>query len=195
MAGDTKARILSATSTLFATRGMSVGLKEIVEQAGAPFGSLYHHFPGGKEELAESVIVAAGAFYRDIAVATIDLSLDLPANLRGFFAAAAEHLAESDYTGGCPIATVALEVANTNDRLRDACRRVFDSWVTDLEPLFTSSGLDETTSEMLAEHTLNSLEGAFILAKLRRDPGPLLSTGEAVAVLAEALLAAAPGDS
>ena len=195
MAGDTRARILDATSTLFATRGMSVGLKEVVEQAGAPFGSLYHHFPGGKEELAECVIDAAGAFYRDIAVATIDLSLDLPANLRNFFAAAAEHLAKSDYTGGCPIATVALEVANTNDRLRDACRRVFDSWVSDLEPLFTSSGLDEATSEMLAEHTLNSLEGAFILAKLRRDPGPLLSTGEAVAFLADALLTAAPGDT
>ena len=118
-----------------------------------------------------------------------------PENLRDYFAAAAEHLAESDYTGGCPLATVALEVANTNDRLRDACRRVFDSWVSDLEPLFTSSGLDEATAKMLAEHTLNSLEGAFILAKLRRDPGPLLSTGEAVALLADALLTAVPSDT
>lgn len=192
MASDTRARILDATTELFQLKGFSVGLKEITQRANAPFGSLYHHFPGGKEELAELVVRASREYYRDVAVESVDPSLDLPTNLRRFFAAAAAHLSESEYSGGCPIATVALEVANTNERLRHACRDVFNGWVSDLEPMFTSAGLDATTSTSLAMHTLNALQGAFILAKLRQDPSPLLSTGESIARLVEALMPTDP---
>ncbi len=88
-------------------------MKQIVAEANAPFGSLYHFFPGGKSELGEEVIRRSGQMYRELFEEIADQAPDLAGGVEDFFAGAAEVLRQTDYEDACPIATVALEVAST----------------------------------------------------------------------------------
>src|SRR6185312_16348333 len=105
----TRDRILFATAELFRRQGYNgTGLKQVVAEADAPFGSLYHHFPGGKAELGDEVIRKAGAFFQAMMTAIYD-SVDGTAEdaIRVSFRSAGETLEATDFEDACPIATVA----------------------------------------------------------------------------------------
>ena len=125
----TRDRILFAAAELFRRQGYNgTGLKQVVAEAEAPFGSLYHHFPGGKQELAEEVVGKAGAFFQELVTAVYDSEATPEESVCAVFAGAAETLEATDYEDACPIETVALEVASTDDRLRQATAAVFARW-------------------------------------------------------------------
>jgi AcrR family transcriptional regulator len=112
MSTPTRQRIVEAGADLLRVKGYTgTGVKEIVAAAEAPFGSLYHHFPGGKEQLGEAVIRWSGAMYGQLGPLIFDAAPDVVTGVRMFFAGAAEHLEETGWTDACPIATVALEGA------------------------------------------------------------------------------------
>ena len=187
----TKARLLETAAELFRRQGYaSTGLKQLTTQAGAPFGSLYHHFPGGKDELAEAVIRDSAGYYSDLALRSFDATLDPPDMVRAMFAGAAEHLRQSGYADACPVATVALEVASTNDRLRRATHDVFEVWLAWLESYFADAGMTDAAARASALHFLIALEGAFILCRAGRTTEALEVAGEAVAARVAAELAA-----
>src|SRR3984957_12694753 len=113
---STRERIVDASAELFRLQGYSAtGVKQIVTAAQAPFGSLYHHFPGGKEQLGAEAIRSSGALYEPLIPAIFDPAPDPPSAVRAFFAGAAELLHETDYADACPIATVSLEVSSTSE--------------------------------------------------------------------------------
>jgi len=117
----TRDRILYATAELFRRQGYSgTGLKQVVAEADAPFGSLYHHFPGGKQQLADEVIRGGGAFFQALVTAVYDEEATPGDSVTAVFEGAAETLTSTDFQDACPIATVALEVAGTNEQLRQA---------------------------------------------------------------------------
>ncbi|MGH3448550.1 MAG: TetR/AcrR family transcriptional regulator, partial [Nocardioidaceae bacterium] len=127
---DTRTRIRQAAATLFRRDGyQGTGLKRIAAESGAPFGSIYHFFPGGKEELAEDAVRASGAAYQQLVLTLLESADDPLESLSRAFDTAAEDLAATDYADACPIATLALEVASTNERLRAATSDVFTDWV------------------------------------------------------------------
>lgn len=179
----TQERLVTATAELFRLSGFhATSVKSIVERAGAPFGSMYHHFPGGKEELGVAAITTSGHAYGEL----IDLFFgddvaDLVEATRTFFAGAAWTLTESDYADACPIATVALEVASTNDALRKAAADVFDSWVSRAAERFIQHGVDPDDAPGLARVVIMLLEGAFILARTARSTTPLDDAGQVAA--------------
>jgi AcrR family transcriptional regulator len=188
MSTPTRQRIVEAGAELLRTKGYTgTGVKEIVAAAQAPFGSLYHHFPGGKEQLGEEVIRHSGGLYGELVPLVFDGAPDVVTGVRRFFAGAAEHLDESGWQDACPIATVALEVASTSEPLRQATADVFTSWIDALAPRFAAAGLDDARARDLAITTLCGLEGAFILARAWRTRQPLHLAGDAAA---EALAAA-----
>src|SRR5215472_11101791 len=126
----TRERIVQSSAELFRAQGYAAtGVKQIVEAAQAPFGSLYHFFPGGKEQLGAEAIRVSGALYELLIPAVIDPAPDPVTGVRAFFAGAAEHLVETDYEDACPIATVALEVSSSSETMRRACAETFDSWI------------------------------------------------------------------
>src|SRR5258708_29964571 len=145
--GNTKVRILDATAELFMRYGYTgTGLKQIVADANAPFGSLYHHFPGGKQELGVEVIHRSGAMYGDLVMSVFDAAPDLLTGVRDCFAGAAVVLVATDYADACPIETVALEVASSNEPLRIATAEVFESWIVSATARFGAAGLDDVTA-------------------------------------------------
>src|SRR3954447_7922360 len=161
MSTPTRQRIVEAGADLLRDKGYAgTGVKEIVAAAQAPFGSLYHHFPGGKEQLGEEVIRWGGAEYAKLGPLIFDAAPDVVTGVRMFFDGAADNLEESGWPAGCPIPTVALEVANTSEPLRRATAEVFASWVDGLAPRFVHAGLGEERARELAITFIASLEGA-----------------------------------
>ena len=184
MASDTKNRILETSGQLFRRQGyMGTGVKQIVEEAGAPFGSLYHFFPGGKEELGAETIRRSGMLYGLLFVEFLGPDVDLITGVCNFFAGAAQTLRETAYADACPIATVALEVSSTNEELRQACADVFNAWIEGGTDRFASAGISRTRSRQLMIQMLAGLEGAFVLSRALRSTEPVERAGEAVVEL------------
>src|SRR6478752_3524403 len=151
MATETRERIVQHSAELFRRQGFAgTGVKQIVAEASAPFGSLYHFFPGGKEQLGEEVIRTSGAMYGALIDAFFVPGADPVAATRNFFAGAAQTLRETDYADACPIATVALEVSSTSEPMRQACADVFNEWVDSATARLAESGLARKRSRALA---------------------------------------------
>lgn len=178
----TRQRIVNTSAELFRLQGYSAtGVKQIVTAAEAPFGSLYHFFPGGKEQLGAEAIRTSGAIYELLIPAVFDPAPDPVTGVRNFFAGAAEHLVETGYADACPIATVALEVSSTSETMRQACAEVFESWVDAGAKRFERDGLPATRARELTIAMLAALEGAFVLARALRTTEPLTIAGELMA--------------
>lgn len=167
---NTRDRLIVATADLFRRQGYTgTGVKQIVEAAGAPFGSMYHFFPEGKEELGSETIRWSGAIYGQLIDLFYVAGSDPVVATRRFFEAAADNVHETGYTDACPIATVALEVASTNEPLRRATADVFESWLAALDSHFVEAGLTKPQARNLSVSLFSLLEGAFILARATRD--------------------------
>ena len=165
----TKERIVDTTAQLFRRNGYTgTGLKQIVAQAGAPFGSIYHFFPGGKEQLGQEVIRRGGDYYRELVEAVFEAAPDAVTGTGDVFAGAAETLRQTDYADACPIATVALEVAGTNEPLREATAEVFESWIAAAAERLVAGGVPQERARDAAIAMLALLEGAFVLSRAMR---------------------------
>jgi AcrR family transcriptional regulator len=188
MAG-TKDRIMDSSAELFRRQGYTgTGIKQILAGANAPFGSLYHFFPGGKEQLGAETIRSSGQLYIQLFATIVMQAPDVPSAVSAFFSGAAETLVETDYADACPIATVALEVASTNEQLREACADVFDSWIAGATQYFAAAGIPQNTARELAISMLCLLEGAFVFCRAMRSTEPLHVAGaNAVAAVTSAL--------
>jgi AcrR family transcriptional regulator len=190
----TKERILDTTAELFRRHGYTgTGIKQIVENANAPFGSIYHFFPGGKEQLGEEVIRRAGQMYAEIVEAVLDAAPDPVTAVSDACLGAAEVLRATDYVDACPIATVALEVASSNDRLRQATADVFADWIARGTERLVEQGLPRRKAHEVAIVFIELLEGAFILSRAMRSTEPLeIAAGAAAAAVRAAVPAPRP---
>src|SRR5256885_4357048 len=138
----TKDRLVGAGAELFGRQGYNAtGVKQILAEASAPFGSLYHHFPGGKEQLGAETIRRSGYLYGQLFPAVVGPAPDLPTGIADFFAGAAQTLVETDYADACPIATVALEVSSVSEPMREACAEVFEGWLRGATARFAQGGI------------------------------------------------------
>jgi AcrR family transcriptional regulator len=170
----TRERLVAAGVGLFKVKGLNgTGVKEILERADAGFSSLYHYFPGGKDELAAEVIGRAGADYQRLVEAVWESQQDVVSGVREVFEGAAEVLEATDYADACPVATVALEVASSNEELRIATSDVFDSWIDSATSRLVGAGATADDARVLAHSLIALLEGAFLLCRAQRCTDPM----------------------
>ena len=175
----TRDRLVETSAELFRKQGYAAtGVKQIITNAQAPFGSLYHHFPGGKEELGAEAIRTSGALYELLIPAVFDPAPDLPTGVRDFFAGAAEHLVQTDYADACPIATIALETSSVSEPLRQACADVFERWIDAGAARHEDGGFTHVRARELTIAMLAALEGAFVLARATQTTEALHVAGE-----------------
>ena len=172
MPNDTRRRMIVTTSKLLERQGFhGTGLSQILEEANAPKGSMYFHFPGGKNQLAAEAIAAA-ADYIDRALRTHEGGTALEA-IDGYLGQMARWLASTDFSGGCPIATTALEVGATTPELGDACEAAFDRLIGRVAGWLEADGFDADTARERAALVYSAIEGALIFSKARRTIEPL----------------------
>lgn len=182
MARSTRESILTATAELMRVKGFgAVGMKDVVAASGAPIGSIYHHFPGGKTQIAREALVAAGAAYGLLIPTLVAPYDDLGEAVDAVFAQAATDMAETGYANMCPVGSVAAEVADTVEELRAATAGIFTDWVDGGTAYFTSRGLSEEAAREVTVVIVTALEGAFVVARTLRNTEPLTSVGRALA--------------
>ncbi|MGA5823622.1 TetR/AcrR family transcriptional regulator [Kitasatospora sp. NPDC094028] len=171
---ETRARLIAGTRALIETQGYhGTGLSRIVAETGTPRGSIYFHFPEGKDQLVAAALGQAGREVEEL-LAALAARGEGPAALVGRLAEVfTERLARSDYARGCPIATVALEVTGTNEPLREVCSAVYRSWQRVLAGRLEAAGQHPDRAEAAAGQALALIEGAALLAAVRRSREPL----------------------
>ena len=180
-ATDSKEKTLAAAARLFTQRGYhGTALQEILAAGGAPRGSLYFHFPGGKEEIGEAAIALARDAVQAFITDTIDRSQSLEQFLRQLARGMAANLEASDFREGCPIATTALETAAQSDVLGTATRSAFQAWVQEIRRGLVQFGVRESEADTTALAVLSQLEGALLLSRTFRSVEPMRCAEEAV---------------
>lgn len=169
---STRDAMIASAATLFRERGVAAtSLRDVVEHAGAPRGSIYHHFPGGKAELATAATTMAGAFIDELLAGLLDQG-EPTAAIDRFVDYWTTTLTRSDFVDGCPVAAAAISPDDTA-AARSAAGEVFARWHDRLASSLTDHGLDDGEAADLAGLTIAAIEGALIVARAQRSTEPL----------------------
>lgn len=167
-------RIIRTAARLFQRQGYpGTGLKQIIEESGAPRGSLYFHFPGGKEELAVAALTEACEARFDAMFRVFRETESAAAAVRVLVESAREELVRSGFSEGCPIATVVLEMASVSDSLQGACSKAWRGWEGLFEARLREDGYAPARARGLALTALALLEGSLLLSRAHRSTEPL----------------------
>lgn len=182
--------MVDAMLDLMQSRGYAgTGINTILEQAGAPRGSMYFHFPMGKEELGEQAIDKAADHFRDMAAEAMSSAASPGQAVVRMLDALTGMLVDSDYELGCPVSVVTLEMGAHSDRLRSACANAYESWIAPMTEYLMAAGLPADRARDLAETTVSSVEGAMILSRAARDTRPLASAARVLGPMLDQLTA------
>jgi len=178
---ETRARLVQATRALMEAQGyFGTGLNQVLAESGAPRGSLYFHFPAGKDQLVGQALAEAG---REVGELIGSLS-GSPANMvRELLDILGNRMEQSGYTKGCPLATVALEVSASNEPLRRLCADAYADWQQALAELLVQAGRDPAGADASAGTVLALLEGALLLARVQHSRTPLDRAARAAELL------------
>jgi TetR/AcrR family transcriptional regulator, lmrAB and yxaGH operons repressor len=169
---DARQKMIESAVLLFSERGVQgTSFTDVLSNSGAPRGSVYHHFSGGKSQLVEETTRWAGEFTIAGAVDAVERS-DPVAAVGSFRRHWSNVLRESDFQGGCPIAAAALEGCN-EPAARDIAGGVFVDWQDVIADALHSRGVTEGRAHSIATLLLASLEGAIILCRAQRSLRPL----------------------
>ena len=169
LAGNVKQAMIERTAALLAKKGLQgASFSEILEASGAPRGSLYHHFPGGKDELVLAALEHAG----NQAISVLDRLSGKTAReiAEGFLSLWRTVLARSDFSAGC--AVVAVTVAAESEELRARAAASLQSWREKLATLFVESGIPKKKARAVAANLVAACEGAVILARAEHSFEP-----------------------
>ena len=156
-------------------------VKDLTTSAGVTVGSMYHHFPSGKPEVAAAGLRESGAAYLELLPLLLDQHADLPTAVALTFDAAAEQIEGTGWINMCPVGTVAGEIADSEPDLRDVAAEVMTTWVDRGTEYFAARGLQPDDAREFTFAVLSALEGAFILSRTLRSTAPLRSAGRAMA--------------
>ncbi|SFB43776.1 transcriptional regulator, TetR family [Amycolatopsis marina] len=170
----------------------ATGIQQLAEAAGAPTGSIYHHFKGGKRAVAAAALRHTGAAYIQLLPLLLDPHEDLATGVEAAFAQAAEDLENTGWANMCPVGTVTGEIADAEPELRAVADEVIASWIDEGSQYLVHRGLSPSDARAAVYALLGALEGAFILARGQRSTEPLLAAGHAIATYVAALPVTTP---
>ncbi len=174
-------RMVHSMGRLLRRQGYAAtGLQQVAREANAPIGSMYFHFPKGKEQLAAEAVARSGGDLGERLAALLGAAGVAPA-VRAIAAAMGEDLARSRWSNGCPIATAALERAADSEPIRGAACAVFDQWELLFFQRMCADGVAPQRARRIASLIVAALEGALILARTRRRVDPLHEVAAQVA--------------
>ena len=177
MTSDSRERMVRSAASLIRTRGVNAtSLSEVLADSGAPRGSIYHHFPEGKDQLAQDAIrwtservlahLRAGAAVTpsDVLKRFIDMWREVVLTSRG--------------TAGCVVAGVAIDTDAGEAGQIDLVRSTFRSWTAVLAEQLRAVGVPSARATSIALATLAGMEGALILCRAEGNAKPLDTVAE-----------------
>ena len=183
----TRWKIVGAMARLLRQRGFAAtGLNDLVATSGAPKGSLYHYFPGGKAEVAAEALVFAAGLVQATLEALRRTERGPAAMVRAYGALLGGWMEKSGFSDGCPITTTLLETAPADARLAGIGRDAFAAWQAVFAEALCEAGVEAGRAGDLALMAIMTIEGALILARVRREAAPIHVATAQVAALFEA---------
>jgi AcrR family transcriptional regulator len=181
---DSRERMIMSAALLFRRQGIEgTSFSDVLDHSGAPRGSIYHHFPGGKAQLAEEATRYAGDFISAGLAAALTTD-DPVAAIRRFISSWLDILRAADFADGCPIVAAAVEGDRTPGA-REAAGAAFARWEELLTSAIEDHGLPRDRARGIATLAIAATEGAIVLARAQRSTEPL----ERVAAEIEQLVA------
>ena len=173
-AADSKGKTLVAAARLFRQQGYhGTALQDILAAAGSPRGSLYFHFPKGKEEIGAAALSIAGEAIRQAIADAAETSESAEMFVIRVARGMASDLERSEFREGCPIATTALETSAQSDVLGAATRNAFQKWELEIKRGLFRFGIPAGEADLTATLVLSQLEGALLLARTYRSLEPM----------------------
>ena len=170
---DSRQRMALSTAALLREYGASAtSIDRVLAHSGAPRGSVYYHFPGGRAELIDEAVSLAGAFITRLIEAGAQAADPVKA-VDAFFAMWREQLVASDFRSGCPIVAVAVETNDDAPQLVRSAAAVFVRWQEALAAMFVRHGLPDERGRRLAAFIIAAVEGAVIMCRAERSAAPL----------------------
>jgi TetR/AcrR family transcriptional repressor of lmrAB and yxaGH operons len=169
---------------LFRRQGYhGTALSQIHESSGAPRGSFYFHFPGGKRQLALEAIARVRADINHVMDVAEQRGTTAAGMIRALGRILARWMERTEYEESCAVAEIVLDIAPDIPDLHDACREAFDDWQQRLITAFTRYGEDPARADRLARTVMAGIEGAFILGRSHASAEPMRTTTELLAEL------------
>ncbi|WP_175640492.1 TetR/AcrR family transcriptional regulator [Metabacillus schmidteae] len=172
---DTKDLILQSATRLFQRQGYNgTGLNQIIEESGAPKGSIYYHFPNGKEEIALEAI----SVMRKLVMEGAETDLSAKNSAAEAFEFYANNIASVFDTRDCvveglSIGLIASETASTHEKLRHACELVFKDWQSLYADILEQYGFEKKRAKELGLTITAMIEGACLLSITYQNGDPL----------------------
>ncbi|MFE5633299.1 TetR/AcrR family transcriptional regulator [Streptomyces sp. NPDC056543] len=180
----TRERIVRTTSRLMQRQGYEgTGIKQISREAGATLGSVYHFFPGGKQELGTAALRLGDEEFTDFLREALDTEPEPEKVLVTLTAALAQGLRDSDWLDGCPVTSTVVGTATTAPDIQRAAAEAFARWRAVVAGKLAAAGFAEADAEELAHTVIATLEGAELAAQTARSAVPLEVAGRHLARL------------
>jgi AcrR family transcriptional regulator len=167
--------MVRSAAVLIRERGAHpTAIADVLAHSGAPRGSAYHYFPGGRTQLLCEAIDYAS----DHVTARLDRATDTFALLDDMVARFRDQLLASDFRAGCPVVAVAVEAgdpekADSADAVRERAGAAFQRWIARITARLCDDGVPVERAEELATLITTSVEGAVLVARTTRDVKPL----------------------
>lgn len=176
--------LIESAAQLFRRQGFAAtGVNQILEAADVKAGSLYHHFPDGKAELAAAVVDGVGGDIERLLRTFLD-SGQPPAEIVAKWIDILAVGLDGDQRDGCPIEPIATESVNASARIRDASARAFAGWCAAMADRLTADGWPADDAAQTAQAVIALIEGALMLSRIAGDRAAL----DAAKVAARTLL-------
>jgi TetR/AcrR family transcriptional repressor of lmrAB and yxaGH operons len=179
--------MVDAGAALLARRGYGITMLEVIKEAEAPRGSIYYHFPGGKDELVVDVAARIGSELRHL----VEVMARRNPGIADFLGALVQHhakrLAQSGFVEGCPLLGVTVSVDIESSEIREAVAAAFEIWVDAISSALREKGLDAPVAARLASTTVAAVEGAIVLGRATRSRRPLDDFGALIPALVAGL--------
>ena len=183
--GSTRTKMLESAAQPLRERGAAaVTVDEVLARSGAPRGSVYHHFPGGRAQILREALQYAGLEI----TASIDEAAgeSTAALLRLFVQFWAECLIESDYQAGCPVLAAAVGSGDDEQQLSASAGDIFSRWREATRQAYLREGFEPADAAALADTTIAAMEGAVVLCRSTRSLEPLHAVGQQLEFLIKA---------
>ncbi|MET8981149.1 TetR/AcrR family transcriptional regulator [Streptomyces sp. NPDC004539] len=171
--------VLSAAALLREYGASATSIDRVLAHSGAPRGSVYHHFPGGRAQLIDEAVALAGDYIGDLIDAAAQAD-DPVAAVDAFFALWRDRLVESGFRAGCPIVAVAVETNDDAPQPARSAATVFTRWREALAALFVRHGLTEERGRRLGAFVIAAVEGAVIMCRAEQSTAPLEAAAEEI---------------
>jgi TetR/AcrR family transcriptional repressor of lmrAB and yxaGH operons len=149
-------------------------------EADAPKGSMYFHFPGGKEQLAAAAIDRFAERVTSRTDEGLRAAGTVAEAVAGFFDDYIEHLGRTNFAEGCAVASVALDAAADHERLAEATGRALRTWTDHIAQALEAEGNDPEDAHRLATLVIAVLEGCIVMGKGQRSTEPFAAVRDLI---------------